>query len=151
MTQGTLTRMTASRVASAAGVLGGVLWLVKVGLIWANGGANTDEGIVAVFYLAGLLALAVAALAAGYAVVTTAPIWLRAVVSVATLALFWILFSVIDSAAHVVYTGDGWLDDELGIIVTAALALLFGLIALARRVRRLPVTSTLTLLEVRLT
>ena len=133
MAQGTLTGMTANRVASVAGILGGLLWLVKAGLIWGNGGTNTDEGIVAVFYLAGLLVLAVAALAAGYAVVTTAPIWLRALVSVATLALFWILFSVIDSAAHAVYSGDGWLDDELGIVVTAVLALLAGLIALARR------------------
>lgn len=135
MAHGTLARMTANRVASVAGVLGGVSWLAKVGLIWANGGTNTDEGIVAVLYLAGLLVLAIAALAAGYAVVTTAPIWLRVVVSVATLALFWILYSVIDSAAQAMYSGGGWLDDELGIVVTAVLALLVGLVALARRDR----------------
>lgn len=124
--------MRAGKIASIAALAGGVAWLVKVGLIWGNGGTNTDGGLVSVCYLLGLVALTVALLAAGYSVVASAPVWLRVVVSVAVLALGWIIFGSIDSAAKGVYDGDDWLRDELGILISAALALVGGVASLLR-------------------
>jgi hypothetical protein len=124
--------MRAGKIASVAALVGGVAWLVKVGLIWGNGGTNTDGGLVAVCYILGLLALGVALLAGGYSVVATAPVWLRVVVSLAVLALGWIIFGSIDSAAKGLYSGDDWLRDELGILVSAALALVGGAVGLLR-------------------
>ena len=124
--------MRASKIASLTALIVGVAWLLKVILIWAGGGANTDGGLVAVSYFVGVAALAVALLTGGYAVVARAPVWLRAVVSVATLLLGWILFTSIDSAAKGVYSADGWFRDELGILICALVALVVGGIGFRR-------------------
>lgn len=124
--------MRSSKIASFAALVGGVAWLVKVALIWANGGENTDGGPVAACYFLGLVVLAVALLAGGYTTVATAPAWLRLVVSVATVLLGWIIFTSIGSAAQGVYTADTWLRDELGIMISALLALLGATIGFAR-------------------
>lgn len=135
MAQGTLLRMTITRFAAFAALVCGGAWLVKVALIAGNGGSNTDTGMVAAAYLIGLSAAAVALLAGGYTVVRTAPSWLRAVVSVATLMLGAVLFSAVDTLAKTVYAGEGWVRDEIGIAVSALVALGFGVLGL-RRARR---------------
>ncbi len=124
--------MRASKIASVAALVGGVAWLAKVALIWGNGGENIDGGLVAAGYLLGLAFLVVALLAGGYSTVATAPGWLRGVVSVAVLLLGWIIFASIDTAAKGAYSGDGWMRDELGILVSAALALVAATVGLLR-------------------
>jgi hypothetical protein len=73
--------MTVSRVGAVAAVLGGLLWIVAGALAWG------DDTINQPLYVAGLVLLLVAFLALGYALVATAPVWLRAVVTLATPAL----------------------------------------------------------------
>jgi hypothetical protein len=104
-------------VASGLAVLGGIGWAVGGVLGW---GSDTPGGL----YLVGLL-LAVLALAAlGYALVATAPVWLRAVVTVATPALGYMVWvTVRDAFAH----------DYLPVLVAGVLLLAAGGVGLARR------------------
>jgi hypothetical protein len=116
--------MGASRIAGKAAVVGGLLWLVEVASVWA--GAAGDGLLTGALTLFGGLALAVALLAGGYSVVSTAPVWLRVLVSAAVLVLGWVLFLTIDSTAKGIYSSDGWLHDEIGILVVAGLAVIVG-------------------------
>jgi hypothetical protein len=72
--------MSVSRVASAAALLGGLAWMLA-GMVGRGGDA---DGPV---YDAGLVLVVVAFAALGYSLVETAPVWLRALVTVATPAL----------------------------------------------------------------
>ena len=124
--------MDPRRIAASAAVVGAVAWLTKVGMIWANGGANTDEGLVGVMYLIGLLGVVVALGASGYTLVETAPVWLRAIVVVATPVLVLMVWTLLDQAIKAVYTEEGWLRDEVNIVLAAVLALGLGVWALTR-------------------
>jgi hypothetical protein len=125
--------MNPRTIASVAAVVGGVGWLLEVVLIAANGGSNTDGGLVGVMYLVGLLGLVVALAAAGYTLVETAPVWLRAVVVVATPLLVFMVWQMIDQAIKALDAGDGWLGDELDILLAGVIALALGAWGLARR------------------
>ena len=90
---GTLTPMSASRWGSVAALLGGLAWVVSAVLGW---GEDPEQ----VSYLVGLALLVVALAAAGYSLVATAPVWLRAVVTLATPALgFMVWLVVLDSVS----------------------------------------------------
>jgi hypothetical protein len=125
--------MTSRRVASVAGVIAGVGWLAKAALIWANGGQNTGGGLMGVVFLAGLIGVVVALGAAGYALVRTAPLWLRAVVTVAVPLLVMMVWQLLDQAIKAVYTDEGWLRGELSIILAALTAVAAGTWGLARQ------------------
>jgi len=127
--------MDPRRIASSAAVVGAVAWLTKVGMIWANGGANTDKGLVGVMFFVGLAGVVVALAAAGYTLVDTAPVWLRGIVVVATPVLVLIVWQLLDQAIKAVYTEEGWLRDEINIVLAAVLALGLGAWALTRRRR----------------
>ena len=109
-----------------AALAGGVGWLVKVALIWANGGENTDSGLVGVMYVVGLVALVVSLGAAGYTLAEKAPVWLRAVVVVATPLLVMMVWVLLDQGIRAVYTTEGWFRDEVTVLLTAVVALLLG-------------------------
>lgn len=127
--------MDPRRIASVAAVVGGVGWLVKVALIWANGGENTDTGLVAVMYFVGLLGVVVATGAAAYTLVEKAPVWLRAVVVVATPLLVMMVWMMLDAGIKAVYTTENWLQGEINILLAAAIALALGVWGLRRRRR----------------
>lgn len=119
--------MDPRRVASITAVLGGLAWLAKVGLIWANGGENTDTGPVAVAFFVGLGGVVLALAAAGYTLVEKAPVWLRAVVAVCTPLLVMMVWQLLDQAIKAVYAEETWLRDELNVVLAAVLAVLLGL------------------------
>lgn len=88
---GTLPVMTASRWGSVAALLGGVAWVVSAILGWGDEQEQTA-------YLVGLALVVVALAFGGYALVATAPVWLRAVVTLATPALgFTVWLTVMES------------------------------------------------------
>jgi hypothetical protein len=118
--------MDPRRIASIAAVVGGLGWLLKVALIWGNGGENTDGGLVGVMYLLGLVGLVVALGAAGYTLVETAPVWLRAVVVVAMPLLVFMVWQMVDQAIKALYTTENWLQDELSIVLAGLIALALG-------------------------
>lgn len=129
--------MRASRIGSLAAVVGALAWLIAVALV-GFGDGDGDGGVAAsVCHGFGVVALAVALLAGGYATVATAPAWLRAIVCLAVLLLGWIVLASVAAAARAVYDGTGWFDDQVGTVTVAVLALVAGLVGMART-RSLP-------------
>lgn len=91
------------KIGSFAALLGGVVWLVTAVLEWGSEPNRT-------LYLAGVVLMLVALAAAGYALVATAPLWLRLVVGLATPALglmVWLFVYDGVSAKHLTLLGGG--------------------------------------------
>jgi hypothetical protein len=53
-------RIMIVRISGALAVIGGLAWLAKVALMWANGGTATTGGVVGLLFLAGGMCLALA-------------------------------------------------------------------------------------------
>lgn len=119
--------MDPRRIASIFAVVGGVGWLAKVALIWANGGDNTGTGLVGVMNIVGIAGLFVALAAAGYTLVEKAPVWLRAVVAIATPLLVLMIWALVDQAIQAMYTEEGWLREELSVVLAGVIAVIMGL------------------------
>jgi hypothetical protein len=81
--------MVASKFGSVFALLGGAAWIVAAVL-----DSSAPETSVPL-YRGGLLGLVIALAAAGYAVVAKAPVWLRAVVSVATVLLGYTIWALV--------------------------------------------------------
>ena len=85
--------MNVSRTAAMAAVLGGLVWLVAAALDWG-------QDVNPVVYTIGLVWFLVALMGLGYGLVDKAPVWLRAVVSVATPLLgYGVWFTISDAFA----------------------------------------------------
>jgi hypothetical protein len=108
--------MTTLRAGSHAAALGGLLWVVA-GL--AGWGGDPQK----LLYAAGSVCLAGAFGVAGYALVTSAPVWLRAVISVATPAFGAMVWVSLRSA---------FADDFLVVLVAGLAALAVGAVLLRR-------------------
>lgn len=124
--------MDPRRIASVAAVVGGVAWLVKVVLVWLGDG-DSGSAPVAIAEYVGWVGLFVALAAAGYTLVEKAPVWLRAVVAVATPLLVLMVWLLVDQAARAMLSGDGWLREELSTLIAAVVALVLGLWGFRRR------------------
>jgi hypothetical protein len=108
--------MDASRAASVAALLSGLVWVVAGVLDW-GGDVNP------VVYSVGLVGLVIAFAAFGYTLVDHAPVWLRAVVSVATPALAYMVWVAIS---------DAFASDYLPVLAAGAVLVLVGVVGLAR-------------------
>ena len=83
--------MNVSRAAAMAAVLGGLVWLVAAVLDWG-------QDVNPIVYTIGLVWFLVALMGLGYGLVEKAPVWLRAVVSVATPLLgYGVWFTISDA------------------------------------------------------
>lgn len=127
--------MMARRIATGAALVGGVAWLVKVALIWGNGGTNLDEGVVGAMYLVGALSLLVASAASGAALLGGRPSWLRAVAAAAGIAVFILGSSLLDALLSPLAAEGSWQREEVAIVTMAVIALAgaaVGLVGLGR-------------------
>jgi hypothetical protein len=109
--------MTSSKLASVAALLGGLVWLVNAALTWGDSGSGGD------LYLVGQVGLVLGAAGLGYSLVAKAPIWLRAVVTVATVLLCYLLWYLID---------DGLGEHPVSTLIGGAVLLLAAIVGLAR-------------------
>ena len=108
--------MNATRAAAVAAVLGGLVWVVAA-LI------DRDGDVSPVTYAIGLLCFLLALAGLGYTLVDQAPVWLRAVVSVATPALgYGVWFTV----------SDAFTTDHLPVLLAGVVLLAAGGATLAR-------------------
>lgn len=119
-------------IAGILGVVAGLAWLVKVGLIAANGGTNTSSGPVAAFYFVGFVGLLLGAGVGGWALLPGRPAWQRALGAAAGLVLAFVATQLVDTGAKAVYTQQGWFRDEISILLLALVALALGSSALWR-------------------
>ncbi|MGZ4494136.1 MAG: hypothetical protein ACXVWU_05510 [Nocardioides sp.] len=98
------------------GVMGGLVWLAAAVRGWAG---NADPTLVT----AGLVLFGVSLAAAGYALVRTAPLWLRLVVMVATPSLGYMIW---------ITARDAFTVDHTPVLVFGVLMVTAGLIGLGR-------------------
>ncbi len=120
---GTLGAMDPRRIASFGALLGGLVWLAEAVVIWTAGEDRADSGLAWALFLAGLVVLCVALAAAGYTLVEKAPVWLRAVVAVATPLLVLMVWQLVDQAVG----------DAVSAVVGGVIALGLGAWGLRRR------------------
>lgn len=135
--------MEPRRIASTAAVLGGLVWLASVVLVWMSDDRSTEGGAVGGLFFVGLAALAVALAAGGYTLVETAPVWLRAVVSVAVPLLVFMVWILAGQAIEALYTTEGWIREEADVALGGAVAIALGLWGFTRHAE-LPDTVELT-------
>lgn len=107
--------MRSSKWASLVAIVGGLAWVASAVLGWGDEPEQYS-------YLAGLVLLVLALAFGGYALVATAPIWLRALVAVATPALGYMVWLTVEAAGT----------DYLMVVLAGAVMLLAGGIGLAR-------------------
>ena len=107
--------MSVSRAAGMAAVLGGLVWLVAAVLDWGR-------DVNPVVYTVGLVWFLLASMGLGYGLVAKAPVWLRAVVSVATPLLgygVWFTISEAFTSNYLPVLAAGLLLVAVGVVVLA--------------------------------
>jgi hypothetical protein len=109
--------MDASRAAFGAALLSGLVWVVAGVLGWGG-------DINPVVYAVGLVGFVIAFAVFGYTLVDHAPVWLRAVVSVATPALAYMVW---------VAVSDAFASDYLPVLVAGVALLVVGALGLLLR------------------
>jgi hypothetical protein len=108
--------MNVSRAAATAAVLGGLAWLVAAALAWG-------QDVNPTLYTIGLVGFLVALTGLGYGLVDKAPVWLRAVVSVATPLLgYGVWFTI----------SDAFTSNYLPVLAAGLLLIAIGGVVLAR-------------------
>ena len=115
----------ASRIAGALAVIGGLAWLVKVALIWENGGTNTTDGLVGVLFDVGAVAILLALVTRAWCVPGPGVLRHRPVAVAAVVLAFAAAVNVPILLGWVLF-GRTWLAEEAGIVLTAAAALVLG-------------------------
>lgn len=115
----------ASRIVGVLAVVGGAAWLVKVALIWQNGGTNTTDGLVGVLFDVGAVAILLALTARAW-LVPAELLWKRVLTVVAVVVAFAAAVNVPIVLGWALF-GQGWLAEELGILMTAVAAVVLGL------------------------
>lgn len=113
------------RLTGALAFLGGVAWLVKVALIWGNGGANTTEGMVGILFATGAVAIALAACLRAWHSPSANRLWSRLVAVLVSLAAFVAAVNLPILVGWQIF-GRTWFAEEVGVLVTALLAMLLG-------------------------
>ena len=124
------------RWAPVALLTGAVFWLAKMSVIVATDGRVDSTGAAAVFYIGGVLLMAIGATAVGLWLTRGRPTWLRVVAMVISFVGFFVSFLVLEGIAKSAFgdAGPTYLSDEIWILVTA----IFWLVAGALLVRARP-------------
>ena len=114
--------MRAGRIAAIAAVAALVLWLVKALAIWRAGGLD-ESSLESPLFVAGLVALIVAAAAFGAAVTEGRPLAIRAATAAAGVIVGAALTILIQNAfvKPLLPESTGWVEEEAGLWLSAAL------------------------------
>ena len=121
---------------------GAIFWLAKMSVIVATDGRVDSTGAAAVFYLGGVLLMAVGATAVGLWLTRGRATWLRVVAMAVSFVGFFVSFLVLEGIAKSAFgdAGPSYMSDEIGILVTAIFWLLAGVVLV--RARPAPATAT---------
>jgi hypothetical protein len=113
-----------SRIPGLLALVGGAAWLVKVALIWHNGGTNTTEGLVGALFAVGAVAI-VLALVTRVWLVSSRSVRTRLLAIAAVVVGFALAVDLPILLGWVVF-GRTWLAEEIGVIMVAVGALVLG-------------------------
>lgn len=114
----------ALRLAGALAVVGGAAWLVKVALIWRNGGTNTTDGLVGALFTLGAVTILIALMIRAW--LASDPQVRYRLLSVLAVAVAFVAAVDVPILLGWVLLGRTWLAEELGIILTAVAAVVLG-------------------------
>ena len=118
-----VTRLGSGRLAALLLAAGGVSLLLKLLVIFITDGETTATGLAAVFLLAGAVLLVTGFGAFAWWLVRTRPAAVRVVAAVAGVLSFFVLFSILDTLGKNFAADTSYWQDEIGILLTAILAL----------------------------
>ena len=102
---------------------GGISLLLKLLVIFITDGETTATGLAAVFLLAGAVLLVTGFGALAWWLVRTRHVGVRIVAAVAGVLSFFVLFSILDTIGKNFAADTSYWQDEIGILLTAILAL----------------------------
>jgi hypothetical protein len=114
-----------ARLTGALALTGGLAWFVKVALIWANGGSNTTDGLVGVFFTIGAVAIVLAATIRAWHWPSVARLRSRVVASLVAVAAFAAAVNLPIWVGWQIF-GKTWLAEEVGVLLTALVAVGLG-------------------------
>jgi hypothetical protein len=114
-----------ARLAGALALTGGVAWLVKVALIWENGGTNTTEGLVGLLFTVGAVAIVLAAAIWAWQSRRSATVPGRFCAVLLAVVAFVAAVNLPILVGWQVF-GRTWVAEEVGVVVTALLAVALG-------------------------
>lgn len=123
----------AARVFIGAALSCAAAWWLKTALIAANGGAQTDGGIIGLLWAIGMLSYLISAGAAAVALLHRQPLWLRIPTAVVAVPLAFALLNVVDGLARSAYPGDDWFRDEVALVLVGTLIAAAAMTLLVRR------------------
>ena len=130
-------------------LVGATSWLAKMGVIVATDGRVDSTGAAAVFFIGGILLMAVGATAVGLWLSRGRAVWIRSVSILISFLAFFVSFVILDGIAKPTLgeVGPSYMSDEAGILVTAIVWLFIAAALLRTRpaeLRRLEVPGSLT-------
>jgi hypothetical protein len=114
-----------SRYSGALALVGGLVWIIKVALIWMNGGTGTTGGVVGILFITGAMSLGISGGIRAWYLPSTLKIWPRALASAAFLAVLVLMVDLPILIGWQLF-GNIWIAEELGIILTALIAVGLG-------------------------
>ena len=106
-------------------MVGGVAWLVKVGWIWADGGANATNGVAGFLFNVGAVAIVLAAAIKAWHSPSRGGFWQRALAALGAVVAFALLVNLPILAGWLLF-GRTWFAEEIGVLLTALLAVVLG-------------------------
>jgi hypothetical protein len=124
-----MTRHRWTHIAAVAALAGGAAWTVKFLVVFAS---DAEAEVAAgVLYVAAVLLLVVGSTWVGTRLAGNGPRLLLALLVVASPALWWASYMVLDAAAKAVVgdAGPAWLEDEAGVLATGLAWLALGVYA----------------------
>lgn len=90
-----------------AALRSGLAWSTKIAMIAANGGANDDEGVVALLWALGMLGCLTAAGLGAALLARRRPVWMRVAGGVVAVPLAFVVLGAVDTLLKSIYPGDG--------------------------------------------
>ena len=132
-----MTREKWVRFALLMFLVGGIAWLLKLTAIATLDVENPLEGPL---FVIGLVTLLAGSTGIGATILLRASLPLYLVGCVVSVIVFWFFFNFLDPVGRTLFSPDRshWFYDETGILITAVVAVVLGLILLRRSPQRHP-------------
>lgn len=116
-------RVRPERLARILALTGGLFWIVKILLIWENGGTNRYDGAVGLMFLIGTVLLASATVLWTWRATRGRSLLMRAGLLLGALMVLLLAINLASVVAYFVFPGS-WLAGEFGVILVAVAAII---------------------------
>ncbi len=118
-----LARFRPERPARLLALTGGLFWIVKIVLIWQNGGTNRFGGTVGLMFMIGAVLLAAATVLWAWRATRGRTFLIRAGLLLGALIVLFLAINLPIFVGQTLFPGS-WLADEFGVILVAVAAVI---------------------------